>query len=298
MGIGYLGARLLWDAKRSGVCFDEVLTLGRQSLRLFPSEVSFFQREYRQHYGVSPASLDNYRWGDYLDGFLRDFMEAKSITVLDASPYQGADTIHDMNEPVPESWHSRYDSVIDGGSLEHIFDISTSFANLADMLKVGGTIFTNSPANNLMGHGFYQFSPEFMFRVFSSENGFQIDHVMLYEARYPGVELTKKSTIYSVVDPNQVRQRVGLLNKKPVMMMVQAKKIDHVKMFSQPPLQSDYVTTWGSGASSQPPSLRLRLKDLIKRMPLALRAPIEGARQKRKFSFSNSSFYLRERWRP
>jgi hypothetical protein len=29
-----------------------------------------------------------------------------------------------------------------------------------------------TPANNQMGHGFYQFSPELFFRVFSQENGY------------------------------------------------------------------------------------------------------------------------------
>lgn len=56
---------------------------------------------------------------------------ASSITVLDASPYEGADTIHDMNTPVPEVWHGRYDVVIDSGSLEHIFNFSVAIANLA-----------------------------------------------------------------------------------------------------------------------------------------------------------------------
>jgi hypothetical protein len=80
--------------------------------------------------------------------------------VLDASPYEGADTIHDMNTPVPEAWHGRYDVVIDSGSLEDIFNFPVAIANLANMLRVGGTIFVTTPANNLMRHGFYQFSPD------------------------------------------------------------------------------------------------------------------------------------------
>jgi hypothetical protein len=56
--------------------------------------------------------------------------------VLDASPYEGADTIHDMNTPVPEAWHGRYDVVIDSGSLEDIFNFPVAIANLANMLRV------------------------------------------------------------------------------------------------------------------------------------------------------------------
>jgi hypothetical protein len=126
--------------------------------------------------------------------------------VLDASPYEGADTIHDMNTPVPEVWHGRYDVVIDSGSLEHIFNFSVAIANLANMLRVGGTIFVTTPANNLMGHGFYQFSPELMFWVFSESNGFAVHKILLVEAGYPSVELMRNHTVYEVTDPKHVRE--------------------------------------------------------------------------------------------
>lgn len=299
MGIGYLGARMMWDARQRGVSFDRVLTLGHQSLRLFPSEVDFFRDVHGQAFGSTVTSIDGHRWEGYVDGFLRDFLGAKSITVLDASPYEDADTIHDMNNPVPETWHGQYDAVIDGGSLEHIFNVPTAFANLANMLKVGGTIFVNTPANNMMGHGFYQFSPELMFRVFSEANGFNLENVLLYEARYPGVELNKKTTVYKVVDPDRIRQRVGLLNNKPVIMMVEATKIRDTQMFVTPPLQSDYLAMWNGGdEEGVAPSWRHRVKQAIHALPIGVRAPIQGYRQKRAFSLSNNGFYTRQRWLP
>jgi hypothetical protein len=299
MGISYLGARLMWDAKCRGVHFDRVLTLGHQALRLFPSEVDYFREAYREAFDSKVTPLDEHRWEDYVDGFLRDFLGATSITILDASSYEGADTIHDMNTPVPEAWHSQYDVVIDGGSLEHIFNVPTAFANLANMLKVGGTIFVNTPANNLMGHGFYQFSPELMFRVFSPANGFAIENVLLYEADYPSVELNKKRTVYKVVDPDEVRQRVGLLNKKPVMMMVEAAKIRDTPMFATPPLQSDYVALWGAPEGDPAiPAWRDRAKRSVHALPIALRAPILGHLQKWRFSLNNKAFYARQRWLP
>lgn len=300
MGIGYLGARMMWDAHQRDVQFDRVLTLGHQALHLFPAEVAFFRDAYRQIYGGEAASMASPDWDDYIDGFLRDFLGAKSITVVDASPYEGADTIHDMNLPIPTKWHGQFDAVIDGGSLEHIFNVPVAFSNMADMLKVGGSIFVNTPANNMMGHGFYQFSPELMFRIFAEENGFELQNVLLYEARYPGVELTKKDTVYKVVDPEDVRQRVGLLNNKPVIMMVEARKISNTKMFATPPLQSDYVATWNAegGDHSAPPSWRRRAKQTFRSLPMGVRGPIQGIRQKRAFSFKNETCYTRERWLP
>lgn len=299
MGIGYLGARMMWEARGRGVSFDRTLTLGHQALRLFPIEVEYFHNAYRDTFGSPTSPIEGQPWETYLDGFLRDFLDAKETTVLDASSYEGANAIHDMNTPVPEDWHSRYDVVIDGGTLEHIFNVPISFANLANMLKVGGTIFINTPANNLMGHGFYQFSPELMYRIFSDDNGFRLRTVLLYEASYPSVELTRKDTVYEVVDPDDVHQRVGLQNGKPVMMMVEAIKTREAQLFAQLPLQSDYVALWESRDSAEPRSnWRRRAKHAINALPIAVRAPILGHRQKRKFSLSNRDFYTRHRWRP
>jgi len=35
------------------------------------------------------------------------------------------------------------------------------------LVKVGGTVMIATTANNHLGHGFYQFSPEWGFRTFS-----------------------------------------------------------------------------------------------------------------------------------
>ncbi len=298
MGINYCDAVMYWQAKQRGIRFDRLLTLGHQILALHPSEVAFFRDEYRKAFdSPSVTPLDHYRWTDYADGFLRDFLNASSITVLDASAYEGADTIHDMNTPVPEAWHGQYDVVIDSGSLEHIFNFPVAIANLANILKVGGTMFITTPANNLMGHGFYQFSPELMFRIFTEANGFSVHKVMLVEAGYPRVELTKNHTVFEVVDPEQVRGRVGLISKKPVMMMVEAGKIHHAEMFATAPLQSDYATMWAAdGGNPATSSIKRAVKRSFQALPIAVRAPVRGRLDKREFSFRNTAFYTQSRW--
>ena len=95
--------------------------------------------------------------------------------------------------------------------------------------------------------------------------------------------------MYEVTDPEHVRERVGLISKKPVMMMVEATKIREAQMFAIAPLQSDYVAMWDSpdGDSAQP-SFKSSLKGLVKRsaheLPLSMRAPVHGYLEKRRFS--------------
>jgi hypothetical protein len=184
--------------------------------------------------------------------------------------------------------------VIDGGSLEHIFNFPVAIKSLMQLLKVGGSIFIATPANNLCGHGFYQFSPELMFRVFSRENGFHLQRIILYEADFPSIELTPHRRAYEVTDPEKVKSRVGIISKTAVTMIVEAKKIsDVVALFAVPPLQSDYVTVWNEAGGKQSPrsSARQVIRSVFESLPPALRSKIDGYRQKRIFSFSNRRFY-------
>jgi hypothetical protein len=105
----------------------------------------------------------------YAEKLLRAF-GATEIVSGDGSPYEGATFIHDFNNPLPEEITDQYDTVFDGGSLEHIFNVPVALANLMKLTRVGGRLLSVNGANNMLGHGFYQFSPELLFsRVFRAE---------------------------------------------------------------------------------------------------------------------------------
>ena len=299
MGIVYSDVIAYYDAKLRGVSFESAMCLGHQSLYLHRQEVADLRAKYRAEYGESPTSLADYRWGQYADEFLREFLSVSTLTVLDGSAYEGADTVHDMNQSVPIEWANRFDVVIDCGSLEHIFNVPVALSNLGKMLKVGGTIFITVPANNLMGHGFYQFSPELMFRVFNRENGFNLRSLLIREARYPSVELTRNRRIYSVTDPAEVRGRVGLQSKHPAMIMVEAVKTDDVQMFGNPPIQSDYLAAWtppdAPSASVSPFMRAARIVEAA--LPRSVYLHLYGNYEKRKNSLRNERFYRRTRGR-
>ena len=237
--------------------------------------------------------LANYRFYDYADGFLRDFLGAESLSVLDYSDYEGADLVHDLNQPVPENLHGRFDAVIDGGALEHVFNFPMAISNLMKMTKVGGRVFLMLPANNLCGHGFYQFSPELMFRIFVGANGFALRRLILWEAKYPSIELTPGRVAYDVTDPEVVGDRVGLVSQGPVILIVEAEKIADIMPFATPPLQSDYVGHWKAAgpAAADGTLVRKFLKSVWRHLPFLLQSRLRGVLKKRSFSFSNRNFY-------
>lgn len=297
MGVTYQDAVMYLRAKRRGATFEQTLTLGHQALYLHRSEAKSLCKQYEQATGTRPSSIVDYRWGEYADAFFGECLGVNDLTVMDASEYEGADTIHDMNQPIPDAFKGRFDIVIDCGSLEHIFNVPVALQNLAEMLKVGGTLFITTPANNLMGHGFYQFSPELMFRVFSAENGFQIQDLTLFEGSFPSVELTRNHKLFKVSDPQQVHSRVGLQSKRPAMMMVEAVKLSNERLFATPPFQSDYVSAWARVGESKPSAFphRKLARAALNALPRGLRAQLLGIRQRRSFSLRNSRFYSRQR---
>lgn len=297
MGICFHDLRLMWHARQTGAPFERMLTIGRQSLCLHPPELELLAA-IRMQTSENAAKLpgENPAFGAPAEPFLKAFLGASSVEALDYSDYEGAQHVHDMNEPVPEHMCGHFDVVYDGGALEHIFNFPIAISNLMRMTKVGGRVFMSTPANNFFGHGFYQFSPELMFRVFAPENGFEIRTVQVVEARYPSPELTRNRTAYEVADPASVHCRVGLLTKRPVLMLVEARKIEQKALFARPPLQSDYVTTWSAGQasaamrtySSWPPAWRSRVSS---RLPRPLRTMLIGWAQKRRFTLANQHFY-------
>jgi hypothetical protein len=285
---------MLLAARAGGVSFQQTLTIGRQELYLHRSELTTLQSDFPHLQQAGPAEfLRSYRSGDYVDDFCRQALGCESLTALDYAGHEGATLLHDLNRPVPAEWHEQYDAVIDGGSLEHVFHFPTAIASVMQMAKVGGSVFLSLPANNHCGHGFYQFSPELMYRVFSPANGFEVHRVTLVEAPYPSPELTVNRAAYDVVDPATVGCRVGLMSRGPVMMLVWARRTAALLPFEQPPLQSDYQSQWQPGDKTAPPrSVWRRLVSAVYRsLPQGWQNRINGHLQRRRFSFSNRACY-------
>jgi len=228
-----------------GRAFDRTLTLGRQNFFVDPPALSdlFQQIDGRLPEGFDAAMAR-------ADGFADEFFKllgATDLVTVDASAYEGAAVVHDMNTPVAPSFHEQYDVVLDGGTLEHVFNFPVSIRNCMEMVKVGGTVFIATPTNGFVGHGFYQFSPELFYRVFSSDNGFAVRKMV-------AVEMFPRSQWYEVADPAAVGARVELVpSEHRILLLVQAQRTEKRPIFSKVPQQSDYVSTWTKQASGNGP---------------------------------------------
>jgi hypothetical protein len=175
----------------------------------------------------------------FADNFFR-LLGAKEIVSVDRSDFEGATLLHDLNERFPENLRGQFDFIFDGGTLEHIFNYPAALRHCLELLRVGGHFVTVTPASGQMGHGFYQFSPELFFRVFSAENGFALRKIILYDCSKPDADF------YEVKDPAQTGLRSGLTTSRAIQMLVLAQKIAEKPLFASPPQQSDYVAAWES----------------------------------------------------
>ena len=272
MGIDNSAVTFVLGSKAAGVDYDRTVTLGRQNF--FPTK-RHFQRSIAELAPAAQLEQVLAAGGGYAEPFF-ELIGATEVASIDASSYEGASLVHDLNDPIPEAWKGRFTAVIDGGSLEHVFDFTRALRNATELLAVGGHFLSIAPANNFMGHGFYQFSPELYFRVFVPANGFRL-RVMLIQSCDP------PSQWFRVLDPESVRGRVELQNGLPTLIYVLAQKVDEKPFLSVRPQQSDYSAAWQAGhddvdTRGKPQTIGQRFPPFLKRplqrlLPLLTNAP-------------------------
>jgi len=184
MGINHVTAELLFEVSKRIDMSGSALTLGKQ-------EVTIQHRVFEgllTRYGVQmqvPKLVD--------DKVLFDALGFSSLSTLDISNYESADLIHDLNLVVPENLHSKFNLIFDGGTLEHVFNLSGSLQNIFMMLKIGGAVIHESPSHNYIDHGFYSLSPTFFWDWYVSNNWDIVDCFLVECRRDPNV----KSKIYN-----------------------------------------------------------------------------------------------------
>lgn len=230
MGIDIHGLNFLSYARRHGD-FGPTLTLGRQALC-----------ELDKVPGCE-FSIDDLQ-NTYCESLLLNSFGATLVDSIDNSNFEDASIIHDLNTQIKPELHDKYQTVFDGGCLEHLFDVPQALKNIGSMLMPGGQILHVTTANNFCGHGFYQFSADFFFSVYTKANGF--DYVEVWFA-----DLTNNDHWFKVDKP-LFGERVNIYSCNRIYIMVRAVKGVESKSINSVQ-QSDYEHLWSGGPDGDQP---------------------------------------------
>jgi len=279
MGIDKDAAKFLLSARERRVNFQKTLMLGNQLFDVPRSDYKILSDTFNLK-DLARIKTSN----DFFH-----LLGAEEVSAMDISDYEGATILHDLNQPIGDELKEKFTFVLDGGTLEHIFNFPNALSNAMKMVKVGGHLVIITGGNNFFGHGFYQFSPELFYRALSEENGFAVKRLVAAEVR---------GNWYEAADPKQIKGRVELINDKPVYLMVLAEKRASKPLFVNVPQQSDYAAMWSETNDIQTDgSSSNSLKNLLKKNEFVYRTlvqikqnQIDNALRKEK-SFANSKVY-------
>lgn len=210
--------------------FGNVATLGRQELQVHEFKI---RRDIK--------TKRRYNKEKFCESLLINEFGANNVDSFDNSDYENASYIVDLNLPINCAFKNSYDTVLNIGVLEHIYHITQALKNCSDMLKLGGQIIHILPANNLCGHGFWQFSPELFFSLNSEENGFENLEVFI-------ADINNNDYWYKVKKPiNGARSEIR--GKSPQYLMVRAVKTKLMNIETL--IQSDYKEIWTKNNKSK-----------------------------------------------
>jgi len=255
VGLGANGLQFMLLAKRRNAGFDKTIMLGRQNHYLNAAWVKLLLDRFGLP--ITETEAEQLVAEPYAEALIKR-LGAAVVDSMDASAYEAATIVHDLNQPLPRSLVRQYTCVLESGTLEHVFNFPVALKSATDLLDVGGTLLTITPCSNFMGHGFYQFSPELYYN-YLLKNGF-VD-VEIYMTPYRWFPY-----LFHVSNPEKVGSRVELVSPEPWQMCVIARKARHLDE-TVVPIQSDYQNLSWQGKdvdrSSEPPPVDAHLSAAV-----------------------------------
>lgn len=250
MGIRTSSARLLCNLKKeTDIDYSSVLMLGRQNLYMNKRQIQKMLKDYKD-------VLQNHDIQDRFCEKLFLSLGAKEINSLDASEFEGATIIHDMNQVVPVEWEESYTCIVDGGTTEHVYNFPQAMSNIMRMLKVGGYYIGLVPSNNFSGHGFYQFSPMLYLQLFCESNHFELKKLYMWRGG--------ERHLLELVNLDSRKKRIEINGRRPSEVFVVARKTapspQNIAL-----QQRDYIVRWEEEKNSRRKEI---LKKIVKQAPV------------------------------
>ncbi len=170
---------------------------------------------------------------------------------------------------VPEHLAERFDLVLDGGTLEHVFNFPVALKNTIRLAKVGGRIIYILPVTNHVDHGFYMFSPT-LFMDYFRANKLQVE--TFYIIRY-SPDPNKPWHAYRYDEHSFSKLSIGCLDERPYMLFAVARRLPK-STWDKIPQQAHYPKAWAGDALGDTSALYKRAEKLIGWIPGAMSAAV------------------------
>jgi len=170
----YLAEAIIREHKYKRIHGD-VLLLGRQTMRFSLREAVTLIRGY----GLAPdpipldeTVLDRKTLGSQGHEFIRDdaffrLLGVNTVRAIDHSDYEGAEIIHNLNEPISDGLEATADFILDGSTLDNLFDPATAIKSMARMLRPGGRLIAINLGSTLTGRPYSICSPYWFLDYFA-----------------------------------------------------------------------------------------------------------------------------------
>ncbi len=92
---------------------------------------------------------------------------ADGVDALDISDYEGAKYVHDLNTPIPDELEGICDFLVDGSTLDNVWDPCCALRNIGRLLRPGGRCFLMNRSNaGGPGIAYMMFSAPWFFDYF------------------------------------------------------------------------------------------------------------------------------------
>lgn len=124
------------------------------------------------------ASVEDMFQPDGYSEAMFEMLGFKNIETMDVLDYEldseRGGIIHDLNHPIPAELEEQFDFIYDGGTSEHVLNVTMSLQNIYRMLKPGGRVVGAHPLNGWPAHGIYQFTSELIYAFWKHQCGCEV----------------------------------------------------------------------------------------------------------------------------
>ncbi len=272
MGLALPALRLITREHKKKPLKGPILTIGRQCVYATVEDI----RRMLQEEGITPYPLPIEEpletnipaWKDSpnrkytSDRVFFTLLTGSPCLTLDVSDYEGAEYVWDLNEKIPDHWAHTFHTVIDSGSLEHVFNISQALVNMNLLTAKEGRIIHITPANNYLEHGFYQFSPTLFIDYYGVNKFKKLSCKVIQQSTWDG------SKGWRSWEWNVKRAYSNLITKKMTVLFISAEK--DVLSTEEVTPQQGQTSLHGEGGRTGEFTMTDAQKKIIEQLPMWL----------------------------